>query len=91
MSINSSNVPDPKYEVLAVKGLEIAYNLYPNNLPKRLERFAEIFSARYPSSVGWKVGQTCKKIYQYSQDKTRTYVDINVVNKTVNFIVKIFE
>lgn len=89
MSINSSRVPHVEYELNAMKFLKVAYNLYPTRAEKRLQRFSEIFNEKYPSSVGWKVGQLCKRIYT---EKTGGYfVAINVGTDNNNFTVRIFE
>lgn len=89
MSISSSNVPDAQYEVDAINCLQEAYTLYPSNLAKRVMRFSQIFAEKYPSSVGWKVGQACKQIY--SEKERGNFIDINVGTVPNTFIVKIFE
>lgn len=91
MSVNSSRVPNPQYELVALNSLKLAYNLYPYTVDKRLQRFSQIFSARFPSLAGWKVGQSCRKIYEYTENRDKKYININVGNGTSSFLIKIFE
>lgn len=92
MSINSSRVPNADYEVEAVNSLQTAYELHPDDLEKRMKAFSEAFTEKFNAKDGWKVGQSCQKIFEYKTKQDESYfVNINVNSGKNSFIVKIFE
>lgn len=92
MSINASRVPSADYEVEAIESLQLAYQLHPDNLEKRMKAFSEAFTEKYPAKYGWKVGQSCQKIFEYKSKKDESYfVNVNVNDGATSFVVKLFE
>lgn len=92
MSINASRVPSTDYEVEAINSLQMAYQLYPDNLEKRMKAFSEDFADSFPAQYGWKVGQSCQKIFEYKSKQDESYfVNINVKDGKDYFVVKLFE
>ncbi|VEN45630.1 unnamed protein product [Callosobruchus maculatus] len=77
MSINSSSVPNAKYEVEAIKALTEAYITHPDNIYDISRTFSQLYEAIYPSADGWKVFFGCTH-YSYYNSRNFIYIAINV-------------
>lgn len=91
MTVIASSVPSAKYEIEAIVSIVLAYQMYPDRLKKRLEAISEGFAEKLPSKYGWKAGQSCQNIYRNNTKTERYYININAINATSKFTIRIFE
>nr|CAI5854011.1 unnamed protein product [Callosobruchus analis] len=89
MSIRSSNVPNVKYEVEAIKVLTEAYNTHPDSEYDIARTFIQLYEATYPSPDGWKVFFNCSSFHYYNT-RNFIYIAINVKIGNVTRIVTVF-
>lgn len=92
LSINASHVPSVNYESEAVASIQIAYELHPDNLDKRLEAISKGYTEKFSPKFGWKVAQSCQGVYQDNSLKGQTnFVIVNAKNSTSIFTIGIFD
>nr|CAH7750171.1 unnamed protein product [Callosobruchus chinensis] len=89
MSIRSSNVPNVKYEVEAIKVLTEAYSTHPDSNYDISRTFSQLYEAIYPSADGWKVFFGCNGYFYYNS-RSFIYIAINVKIGNVSTIITVF-
>ncbi|XP_050499078.1 uncharacterized protein LOC126879828 [Diabrotica virgifera virgifera] len=86
--VDTSNVPDPVYQIDAVEAFKEAKALHPVDGIALLKTFSELFNAKHKVSGGWKVAE--KYDYFYNPNINYVYVALGVIDANGDRLVLIF-